>query len=65
MKTEIILLANSYMEISSWTDSKGSHSNINRTVDYLDVAGADAGDLELMNKKINAKINKYERIQPQ
>jgi hypothetical protein len=64
MKTEIVLLQHGYMEVASWEDYNGKHSQIIRTVDYQDVAGADAGDIEIMHKKLADKLNKYEKMQP-
>lgn len=57
MKTELILLANAYMEVVSWKDSTGDHSQIRRTVCYNKVAGAERGDIDV-------QLNKYERVQP-
>jgi len=34
MHTELAILAYAYMEICSWTDIRGRHSLIRRTVDY-------------------------------
>lgn len=58
MKTELIMLANAYMEVRSWKDFTGTHSQIVRTVPYEAVSGLEISDVEVV-------LNKYERIQPQ
>jgi hypothetical protein len=58
MKHEIAMFVHGFMRVSTWRDINGLHTIQRDTVDYLDIPGVDAGDVEKHLNKIETRYSK-------